>query len=141
MARLSCSAAWTLATEAAGRTSAASSTTSPRRARAPGARPGKESGLSATAIVSGTAEPDQADGATTTVLYVAHNHPHVRPGGAEAYALELYRAIRDTPRHAAFFLAKGGPPLSPVGQVHPGTLLAPAGGDDGQYFMFTDGYG
>jgi hypothetical protein len=28
------------------------------------------------------------------VLYVSHNHPAVRPGGAEAYALELYEAMR-----------------------------------------------
>ena len=26
------------------------------------------------------------------VLYVAHNHPRIRPGGAEAYALELHDA-------------------------------------------------
>ena len=29
------------------------------------------------------------------VLYVCHNHPRLRPGGAEAYALELYEAMRD----------------------------------------------
>jgi glycosyltransferase involved in cell wall biosynthesis len=86
------------------------------------------------------AEGSEAEDAGTTVLYVAHNHPHVRPGGAEAYALELYGAIRATPGHDAFFLAKGGPPLSPVGRLHLGTYIAPVGRDEQQYFMFTDGY-
>ena len=27
------------------------------------------------------------------VLYLSHNHPAVRPGGAEQYALELYEAM------------------------------------------------
>jgi len=27
------------------------------------------------------------------VLYIAHNHPSVRPGGAEQHALELHRAM------------------------------------------------
>ncbi len=83
---------------------------------------------------------DEAASGRRTVLYVSHNHPKVRPGGAEAYALELYTALRQDPDFDAVFLAKGGPPLSPVGRVHLGTYVAPAGQDDGQYFMFTDGY-
>jgi len=75
-----------------------------------------------------------------TVLYVSHNHPKVRPGGAEAYALELHLAMRQDTDFDAVFLAKGGPPLSPIGQLHPGTLVAPVGRDEGEYFMYTDGY-
>ena len=32
------------------------------------------------------------------VLYVLHNHPSVRPGGAEVYGLELYEAMQDQTR-------------------------------------------
>ena len=32
----------------------------------------------------------------TKVLYVLHNHPTLHPGGAEAYALELYEALRES---------------------------------------------
>ena len=74
------------------------------------------------------------------VLYVVHNHPQVRPGGAEAYALELYRAMRDARDIEPIFLAKGGPPLAPVGQAHQGTLIGPANNDPNQYFCFTDGF-
>lgn len=74
------------------------------------------------------------------VLYICHNHPSVRPGGAEAYALELYYGIREHGEFEPIFLAKGGPPLSLNGQPHSGTLLAPVNGDRNQYFLFTDGY-
>lgn len=74
------------------------------------------------------------------VLYICHNHPAVRPGGAEAYALELYQAMRASDHVEPFFLAKGGPPLSTSGRIHSGTCIAPIGGDDHQYFLYTDGY-
>src|SRR5438552_534888 len=72
------------------------------------------------------------------VLYICHNHPSVRPGGAEAYALELYHGIREHGEFEPVFLARGGPPTSRNG--HPGTLLALLDGDPNQYFFHTEGY-
>ena len=78
--------------------------------------------------------------AKPVVLYVCHNHPEVRPGGAEAYALELYHGVREQGELEPVFLCKGGPPLSPRGQPHSGTLLGLVNDDPHQYFLYTDGY-
>jgi glycosyltransferase involved in cell wall biosynthesis len=83
---------------------------------------------------------NSANGRRPTVLYVCHNHPSVRPGGAEGYALELHRAMKQSGDFDAVFLAKGGPPLSTAGQPHLGTYVAPVGGVPDEYFMYTDGY-
>lgn len=72
------------------------------------------------------------------VLYIVHNHPHVRPGGAEGYALELYEAMRDMGGFEPVLLAKGGPPFSTMKQPHPGTLFGSVNDDPNQYFFFTD---
>jgi glycosyltransferase involved in cell wall biosynthesis len=74
------------------------------------------------------------------ILYVVHNHPSVRPGGAEAYAFELYEAMRTSGEFEPILLAKGGPPLAPVGHLHEGTQFAPVNDDPSQYFFYTDGY-
>jgi len=58
------------------------------------------------------------------VLYVCHNHPSVRPGGAEGYALALHRAMRLAPGWESIFLAHSGPPLAQVRRYHDGSLLA-----------------
>ena len=42
------------------------------------------------------------------VLYVSHNHPTLHPGGAEAYALELYEAMRERPEVDPVLLARIG---------------------------------
>ena len=73
------------------------------------------------------------------VLYVCHNHPSVRPGGAEAYAYETYLAMRDSGEFEPILLAKGGRPLSATGRPHEGTLFGPADSDPSQYFFYTDG--
>lgn len=72
------------------------------------------------------------------VLYVVHNHPSVRPGGAEGYALELYEAMRDGSDFEPILLAKGGPPFSTMKQPHPGTLFGSVNDDPNQYFFFAD---
>ena len=62
-----------------------------------------------------------------TVLFICHNHPEVRPGGAEAYALELHRHLRAAGEFESFFLAKGGPPLvQPAAALASRDLIAPA---------------
>lgn len=75
-----------------------------------------------------------------TVLFICHNHPEVRPGGAEAYALELHRHLHASDAFESVFLAKGGPPLSTGGRTHLGTYVAPANGELNEYFLYTDGY-
>jgi glycosyltransferase involved in cell wall biosynthesis len=72
------------------------------------------------------------------ILYVSHNHPTIRPGGAEAYAYELYRAVRDGGMFEPLFLARTGPPVSIASRYHEGTLLTGVNEDPNQYFFYTD---
>jgi glycosyltransferase involved in cell wall biosynthesis len=72
------------------------------------------------------------------VLYVSHNHPALRPGGAEAYAFELYEAMRDRGDCEPLFLARAGQPVSPSDRYHEGTLLAGVDSDPNQYLFFTE---
>jgi glycosyltransferase involved in cell wall biosynthesis len=72
------------------------------------------------------------------ILYVSHNHPTIRPGGAEAYAYELYRAVRDDGEFEPLFLARTGPPVSISSRYHEGTLLTGVNDDPNQYFFYTD---
>ena len=72
------------------------------------------------------------------VLYVCHGHPRIRPGGAEAYALELYEAMRDAPGFEPLLLARNGKPQANVDRYHEGTLLTGVDGDPNQYFLYTD---
>jgi glycosyltransferase involved in cell wall biosynthesis len=74
------------------------------------------------------------------VLYIAHNHPSVRPGGAEQHALELHRAMSATPGIESVLLTKGGPPVGQIGRTHEGTCIAPIAGGSNEYFIYTDGY-
>src|SRR6266481_4506788 len=70
------------------------------------------------------------------ILYVCHNHPSIRPGGAEAYALELYEAMRASGEFEPIFLARGGHSLGTFG--HPGTTVTMVNNDPNQYFFHTD---
>jgi glycosyltransferase involved in cell wall biosynthesis len=72
------------------------------------------------------------------VLFICHNHPTVRPGGAEAYALELHRYLSASGEAETTFLAKGGPPMSTAGRAHLGTYIAPVDNTDNEYFCFTE---
>jgi glycosyltransferase involved in cell wall biosynthesis len=72
------------------------------------------------------------------VLYVCHNHPSVRPGGAEAYALELYEAMRASDEFEPIFVARSGPPVSTISRPHEGTLFTTVNADSNQYFFYTD---
>jgi glycosyltransferase involved in cell wall biosynthesis len=70
------------------------------------------------------------------VLYVCHNHPANRPGGAELYAHELYRAMRAGGDFEATFVAKVGPPFSDD-VAHPGSRFGLAGEDPNEYVLHT----
>jgi glycosyltransferase involved in cell wall biosynthesis len=74
----------------------------------------------------------------SSVLYVCHNHPHNRPGGAEIYALELYRAAREAGAFDPLLVAKSGPPFSDD-QPHEGSPFSLIDGDPRQYHVYTDG--
>lgn len=71
------------------------------------------------------------------ILYVVHNHPRIRPGGAEAYALELHEAMREVDGFEPIFLARSGPPLSKTDRYHEGTLVTRVDGEPDQYFIYT----
>ena len=73
------------------------------------------------------------------ILYVAHNHPGVRPGGAEAYALELYAAMKASPDFEPVFLAIGGPPMANTMPPADGVLVSRVNSDPNQYFLYTHG--
>jgi glycosyltransferase involved in cell wall biosynthesis len=55
---------------------------------------------------------------TKKVLIIAHNHPHFFPGGAEIFAYDLFKAIRDNTEYRPFFLAAADPHSR---EVHTGT--------------------
>jgi len=74
------------------------------------------------------------------VLFVSHNHPRIRPGGAECYALDLYEEIRDRAEFEAVFLARTGAP-SPTqrgARQHPGTPVSSVTADPNQYLLYTN---
>lgn len=72
------------------------------------------------------------------VLYVAHNHPTLHPGGAEAYALELYEGMRETPGVEPVLLARIGSNVARQRVAHPGTPFSSVNDDPNQYFVFTE---
>jgi glycosyltransferase involved in cell wall biosynthesis len=72
------------------------------------------------------------------VLYVAHNHPTLHPGGAEAYALELYEGMRAVPEVEPVLLARIGSNVARQRIAHPGTPFSSVNGDPNQYFVFTE---
>lgn len=72
------------------------------------------------------------------VLYVAHNHPTLHPGGAEAYALELYEGMRETPGVEPVLLARIGSNVARQRVAHPGTPFSSVNDDPNQYFLFTE---
>jgi glycosyltransferase involved in cell wall biosynthesis len=72
------------------------------------------------------------------VLYICHNHPTNRPGGAELYAHELFRAMRDGGEFEPTFVAKAGPPMSTMAAAHSGTRFALVDDQSHEYLLYTD---
>ena len=77
-------------------------------------------------------------GAESKVLYVCHNHPAITPGGAEEYALQLYKGMREAGEFDSVFLARSGPPVSITARVHEGRPITMVNDDPNQYFFYTD---
>ena len=69
------------------------------------------------------------------VLFALHNHPALQPGGTEAFALGLFRALRD--RHGAEGLFLAGVTDALRGRK-PGTLLQAAGGAPDEMLVSLD---
>ena len=72
------------------------------------------------------------------VLYVCHNHPAITPGGAEEYALQVYKGMRDARELDSVFLARSGPPVSITARMHEGRPITMVNDDPNQYFFYTD---
>jgi glycosyltransferase involved in cell wall biosynthesis len=72
------------------------------------------------------------------ILYVSHNHPTLHPGGAEAYALELYEGMRETPGVEPVLLSRIGSNVARRRVAHPGTPFSSVNHDPNQYFVFTE---
>src|SRR5687768_11477819 len=74
----------------------------------------------------------------TKVLFVLHNHPTLHPGGAEAYALELYESLRESDEFEPLMVARIGPTAASKPTAHPGAPFSSVGDDPDQYFLFTE---
>ena len=74
----------------------------------------------------------------TKILFMLHNHPTVRPGGGEMYALELYEALKASERFEPVLVARMPPNPGPQPSGHPGTPFKSLAGDPNQYFVVTE---
>ncbi len=72
------------------------------------------------------------------VLLVLHNHPSIRPGGSESYALGLYEAMRASPKFDPVLVARIGPDIATARSPHPGAPFSTVNSDPNQYFFFTE---
>ena len=76
-------------------------------------------------------------GSRPRVLFLCHNHPALRPAGAENYALELHRAMADDGRYEPVFVARTGPPVAPE-RTAGAPVVTQVGGTDDEYLLHTD---
>ena len=74
-------------------------------------------------------------------MYIAHNHPAIRPGGSEAYAFEAYESMRDSGEFEPMFVARSGPPYSIADRHHEGRPFTLVNEDPNQYLFYTDATG
>jgi glycosyltransferase involved in cell wall biosynthesis len=74
------------------------------------------------------------------VLFVMHNHPEIRPGGSEGYALSLYKAIKDFGEFEPVFLGRTGAasPFVTEEPIHRYSPITPVNEDPNQYLIYTD---
>jgi glycosyltransferase involved in cell wall biosynthesis len=89
----------------------------------------------------GTPKAVNGRGGRPRVMFVAHNHPAIRPGGSEAYAFEVYEEMRDQGRFEPMFIARSGPPYSIADRQHEGRPFTLTNDDPNQYLFYTDATG
>ena len=68
------------------------------------------------------------------VLFVAHNHPALQPGGAEGHALDLHEALEEGGRYEPIFLARA----ERTPQRHTRIPIGSVDGRKGHYLMYTE---
>jgi glycosyltransferase involved in cell wall biosynthesis len=73
----------------------------------------------------------------TKVLYILHNHPALSPGGSEAYAMQVYDALRGSEEFEPVVLARAGAPYTEATTDHGGSPFAMVGDDPNQYLFYT----
>lgn len=73
------------------------------------------------------------------VLQICHNHPRARPGGAEVYAHELHRHLRDSGEWESIFLARSGPPHSSELAPAEGIRITAVEGEADEFLLHTEG--
>jgi glycosyltransferase involved in cell wall biosynthesis len=71
-------------------------------------------------------------------MFIAHNHPAIRPGGSEAYAFEVYEEMRDQGEFEPMFVARSGPPFSITTRQHEGRPFTLTNEDPNQYLFYTE---
>jgi len=71
------------------------------------------------------------------ILFVAHNHPALQPGGSEAFALNLFRTLRD--RHGAQGLFLAGV-TDALRERRPGTIVQAAGAATDELLVSLDAF-
>ena len=69
------------------------------------------------------------------ILFLAHNHPELQPGGSETFALNLFRTLRD--RHGAEGLFLAGV-TDALRERKPGTLVQAAGNATDELLVSLD---
>jgi glycosyltransferase involved in cell wall biosynthesis len=72
------------------------------------------------------------------VLYILHNHPTIRPGGSESYALELYEAMRGSQEFDPVLMARLGDDVAAERTSHAGSPFSRINEDENQHFFFTE---
>jgi glycosyltransferase involved in cell wall biosynthesis len=73
------------------------------------------------------------------VLQICHNHPRARPGGAEVYAHELHRHLRESSEWESIFLARSGPPHSSEHMPDDGSRITAVPGEADEFLLHTEG--
>jgi len=74
---------------------------------------------------------------TPRVLYLCHNHPAVRPAGAENYALEVHRAMARAGPYEPTLVARTGPPMAAPRPARAPVLTQLSGGAR-EHLLHTD---
>jgi glycosyltransferase involved in cell wall biosynthesis len=77
----------------------------------------------------------------TKILYVLHNHPIIRPGGSEQYAVELYEAMKASEPFEPLLMARAAPNPGPLPSAHPGAPISSMPEDPNQYLVSTEDEG
>lgn len=70
-------------------------------------------------------------------LQIVHNHPSIRPGGAEIHARQLFLALQQAGDVDSYLLARSGPPQSNQVPYREGTLTAAVNASDREFFFYT----